>query len=230
MTQATLVRPTASSQQGSDEPFASPLFREVVARWDCATRRVILEPGATNASLLAQMEGKRCCLLVADAAQALSALSGESLDAAALEERVRELIPSANREKVDTVLSWDLLNYLDPPLLAAFAARLLAIMSPTGVIHAYIHSAHATMPQRPQRYSALKSDLVALLDHDIADTKTPRYSAWDLEKHGIGLRVERSMLLRNGMQEYLLSIDPSRSGPRDVKPLYHKPRTRKRVS
>ncbi len=229
MTQATMARSAHATPNGGNEPFSSPLFREVVAQFDDATRRVILEPGATNASLLALMEGKRCCLLVADAARALSALSDESADAAFLEEKVGELIPGAGREKVDTVLCWDLLNYLDPPLLAAFAARLLTIMSPTGVIHAYVHSAHASMPQYPQRYRALGSDLVARMDHDAADRKTPRYSAWDLEKHGIGLRVERSMLLRNGMQEYLLSIDPSRSGPRDVKPLYQGQRTKNRV-
>ena len=44
------------------------------------------------------------------------------------------------------------------------------------------------------------------LDHDPAVRKTPRYSYSDLEKHTVGLHVERSMLLRNGMQEYLLRM------------------------
>lgn len=224
MTSATPALATPSLRRGADEPFPSPLFREVVGRFDGTTRRVILEPGATNAGTLALLKGKRCCLLVADAALALNALGDESSDADYLDQRVTALIPDAGREKIDVVLCWDLLNYLSQPLLRAFAARLGNVMAPTGVLHAYIHSAHATMPQVPQRYSVLESGLVARQDHDAAERKAPRYSAWDLEKHGVGLKVERSMLLRNGMQEFLLRVDPSRSGPREVKALYRRPR------
>ncbi|MCU7851828.1 MAG: hypothetical protein KZQ80_06415 [Candidatus Thiodiazotropha sp. (ex Monitilora ramsayi)] len=37
--------------------------------------------------------------------------------------------------------------------------------------------------------------------------KTPRYSFGDLEKHAVGLHVDRSMLLRNDIQEYLLRMN-----------------------
>lgn len=218
----TLDHPAPAVPQGADKPFASPLFQEVATRIDRTTRRVILEPGPTSTGTLQLLQGKRCRLLVADAALALSALSEQTLSAGQLEQKLKMLIFDAGAEQVDTVLCWDLLNYLSPPLLTAFAARLIDIMTPTGVVHAYIHSAHATMPQHPQRYSAVGTDLVTRLDRDNAARKAPRYSAWDLEKHGIGLRVERSMLLRNGMQEYLLRADSTHAGPRDVKPLYRK--------
>lgn len=218
--QATPVDRLSNSLCGDDESFPSPLFCEVAARFDNATRRVILEPGATSAGILNLLVGRRCRLLVADAALALDALSSGSVGAELLTQEIDALIPDAGEERVDTVLCWDLLNYLSPPVLGAFAARLVAIMAPMGLVHAYVHSAHGSMAQHPQRYSPHGPNLVVRLDHDVPDREAPRYSAWELEKHGVGLRVERSVLMRNGMHEYLLRVDPSQSGPRDVKALY----------
>lgn len=226
MNQATPARPIQTSPSGADGPFPSPLLREVTARFEADARHVILEPGAVSAGILDLLRGRRCRLLVADATEALCALSEAPPEPHDLTRRIETLLFDAGGEPIDTVLCWDLLNYLSPPILSAVATRLAAIMTPTGIIHAYIHSAHATMPRHPQRYTALEDGRVARVGHAPAERKAPRYSAWDLEKHAIGLRVERSMLLRNGLQEYLLRVDPTRSGPRDVKPIYRNRRTR----
>lgn len=175
---------------------------------------MILDPGSISAGTLALLEGAHCRLIVADAALSLDALGGQTLGPDDLQRSVDELIPDAGAEKVDTVLCWDLLNYLSPPLLAAFARRLVAIMAPNGLVHAYIHTARTTMPKRPQRYTAHGTDRVLCLDSDEAERTAPRYSAWGLEKHGFCLRVERSVLLRSGMQEYLLRAGPERTGDR----------------
>ena len=97
---------------------------------------------------------------------------------------------------------------MNPPLLKAFASRLVAIMSSSARLHAYIHSASPEMPQHPQQYKLLENDQVVRLTSDSSLRKTPRYSYGDLEKHAAGLRVLRSVLLRNGMQEYLLHVRP----------------------
>ncbi|MCU7851816.1 MAG: hypothetical protein KZQ80_06355 [Candidatus Thiodiazotropha sp. (ex Monitilora ramsayi)] len=195
-----------STSHGGDEPFSSPLFREVAAQFDDTTRHVILELGSASSGILALLQGKRCRLLVANAAHTLSALNEESQDAESHSQVVSTLIFDAGTEKVDTVLCWDLLNYLSLPLMKIFTSRLSRIMAPGGRVHAYIHSAHATMPQYPQRYSLHGDDHVLRLDRDPDVRKTPRYSFGDLEKHAVGLRVDRSMLLRNGVQEYLLRM------------------------
>ncbi|MCU7845376.1 MAG: hypothetical protein KZQ93_16220 [Candidatus Thiodiazotropha sp. (ex Monitilora ramsayi)] len=196
-----------STSHACDEPFSSPLFREVVAQFDDTTRHVILEPGSTSSGSLALLQGKRCRLLVANATLALSALSEKSQDTASLSQEVASLIFDAGTEKVDTVLCWDLLNYFSLPLIKTFTSRLAAIMAPGGVVHAYIHSAYATMPQYPQRYSPQEDGLVLRLDRDPDARKTPRYSFGDLEKHADGLHIDHSMLLRNGIQEYLLRVN-----------------------
>ncbi|MGD8914781.1 MAG: hypothetical protein PVI97_16115 [Candidatus Thiodiazotropha sp.] len=196
-----------ASAYGGGEPFSSPLFCEVAAQFDSSSRHVILELGAISSGILSLLQGKRCRILVANAAQALSVLSEKTQDFELLLREVQKLIGDTGIEKVDTVLCWDLLNYLSLPLLKAFATHLAVIMAPTAVLHAYIHSADANMAQHPQRYSVTGEDKVVRLDHDPAVRKTPRYSYSDLEKHTVGLHVERSMLLRNGMQEYLLRMN-----------------------
>jgi hypothetical protein len=196
-----------ASASGGDEPFSSPLLCEVVAQFASSSRHVILEPGMISSDMLSLLHGKRCRILVANAAQALSVLGDESQDFDVLLRDVQKLIGDAGVEKVDTVLCWDLLNYLSLPLLRAFATHLSVIMAPAGVLHAYIHSADTNMAQHPQRFSIIGEDRVVRLDHDPAVRKTPRYSYSDLEKHAVGLHVQRSILLRNGMQEYLLRMN-----------------------
>lgn len=203
----TVPSPQSLPSEGG-EAFSSPLLHEVLGGLDPTRRHVILVPGAVNPGILAMLQGKRCRLVVADAASALSELDGQSLESDALAERVTQLILDPGPEKVDAVLCWDLLNYMSPPLLKAFAGRLLAIMPPNGKLHAYIHSASPDMPQHPQQYRLLENDQVARLVPEPSSRKTPRYSYGDLEKHAAGLRVFRSVLLRNGMQEYLLYVSP----------------------
>ncbi|MEW8027051.1 MAG: hypothetical protein AB2792_10315 [Candidatus Thiodiazotropha sp.] len=202
-------------QRGDDEPFTSPLFHKTMARFDHTTRHVILEPGSTSQGILALLQGRRCRLLVADAALALSRFSEKSQDTESLFHHMELLFTNAGTDKIDTVLCWDLLNYLSLPLFNAFTARLAALMAPTGMLHAYIYSAHTAMSRWPQRYSVLGDDLVVRLDHDPPERKTPRYSYGDLDKHASGLRVVRSMLLRNGIQEYLLRVNPEGESPSD---------------
>ncbi|PVV16189.1 MAG: hypothetical protein B6D82_01650 [gamma proteobacterium symbiont of Ctena orbiculata] len=192
--------------RGDDEPFTSPLFREAMARFDHTRRHVILEPGPISPGILTLLQGKRCRLVVADAAAALSELSGKSSERETLLHQMGPLINDNDNEKIDTVLCWDLLNYLSLPLIEVFTARLAALMSPAGMVHTYIHSAHSSMPHYPQRYAVLGEDRVACMNQDPAGRKTPRYSYGDLDKHATGLQVARSMLLRNGIQEYLLRV------------------------
>lgn len=212
MTLFPRASPIQSTPRGGDESFSSPLLREVMARIDDATRHVILELGPVNPGALVLLQGRRCRLLVADAGRMLSELDDRLQEVESPAREVEKLIADDGREKVDTVLCWDLLNYLSPPLLKVFAARLASMMAPTGIAHAYIHTASASMPQHPQRYAMLTEDLVVRLDQDPDVRKAPRYSFGELNKHASALRVDRSMLLRNGLQEYLLRVNPQQTG------------------
>jgi hypothetical protein len=207
MTLMSLASTHQALRRGDDEPFSSPLLYEAVTRFDRARRHVILEAGSIGPGIMALLQGQRCRILVADSARALSALSEKSQDPEFLLHQIEALIDDAGAEKIDTVLCWDLLNHLTLPVLSAFCTRLAGIMAPAGMLHAYIYTAQSTMPQHPQRYTVLDEGLVVRSDRDPAKRQTPRYSYGDLDKHASGLHVARSMLLRNGIQEYLLCMN-----------------------
>jgi hypothetical protein len=194
---------------GDDQPFSSPLFCEVVARIDSCKRHVILEPGTISSTILTLLQGRRCSIFVANAAQGLSRLNEKPDDFEILLQEVKILFSDIGTEKLNTVLCWDLLNYLSLPLIKAFTTHLASHMASTGVLHAYIHSADNKMAQYPQRFSLVGEDKVVCMGHDPAVRKTPRYSYSDLDKYAVGLHVERSVLLRNGMQEYLFRVSQS---------------------
>jgi hypothetical protein len=194
---------------GDDQPFSSPLFCEVIAQIDSDKRHVILEPGMISSSILTRLQGRRCAIFVANAVQGLSKLNEKSHDVEMLLREVQILLSDVVTEKVDTVLCWDLLNYLSLPLIKVLTTHLVSKMASTGALHAYIHSADNKMAQNPQQFSMAGEDKVVCAGAEPALRNTPRYSYSDLDKNAVGLHVERSVLLRNGMQEYLFRVNQS---------------------
>lgn len=201
--------------------FSAPLFGELSARLGRPDRKVILELGTVTGGTLDLLRGFRCCLVVADAAEALASLSLENKDPTRLDERLAALLPQTLDEPADAVFCWELLNYLSPPVLTALGRALRRLVRPGGLVHALIRTGGATMPERPVRYTATSAGKLVWLNHPAASPRpSPRYTHWDLEKHLGILKVERSVLLRNGIQEYLLRIEAESTAPRQIRPLY----------
>jgi hypothetical protein len=182
------------------------LLQELISRGDGYARHVILVPGAVNSAILELLQSTRSRIVVCDAALSISELDEKTQENEVLQSSMERLLLDGGVEKIDTVLCWDLLNYMSPALLNAFADRLHAVMSGGGRLHAYIHSGSAEMSQVPQDYRLLFDGQMCQFEKDSKLRKTPRYSYGDLEKYMPGLGVERSMLLRNGIQEYLFQL------------------------
>jgi hypothetical protein len=207
-----------ASADKARQAFPAPLFRELTERLGREQRRVLLELGCLMPGTLALLEGFRCCLFVVDAGEVLEALSRESEEPDWFSEQVTAAFPHID-EPVDAVFCWDLLNYLSPPVLGALGRELSRIVKPGGFAHALIHVA-PTMPERPGRYSVESTEQLVCNGLGAVTRRSPRYTPWDLEKHCASLKLERSVMLRNGMQEYLLRIEPQGSGPREIPALY----------
>ena len=201
-------------------PFRAPLFREMFERLGRDRRRVILDMGPATGGTLGFLQNFRCRLVIADAAEALDALSGSTEDPDLLREQVRALIPDTGPEPVDAVLCWDILNYLSKPALSALGQRLGEIVRPGGLIHALIDIGNPRMSRYPARYVVVGEDELTQEITGPLDRSAPRYTPWDLEKHGRNFSVERSVMLRNRMQEYLLHQQEAPTSPREVKALY----------
>ena len=104
---------------------------------------------------------------------------------------------------LDLVLLWDLPNYLDKQVLTALAAYLAEYCTRRASLHCYIHTRQA-MPAQPGDYR-LTAEHTVMVDIPAPWTATsPMYYQALLNKAFAPFRVQRGMLLANGLQEYIL--------------------------
>ncbi len=187
---------------------SSPLFAALAAELEAAGDRVsILDLGAANGTNIEYFGRMPCALHIADAVGTLAALRPETdpetgaVRTEPLEAAVRDELPAPAGGAFDLVLCWDLLNYLEGPVFAAFAAHLAPLLRKGTRVHALIWS-QPRMPLAPARFRILEPGRMAV-EAGPAVRECPRYTQRDLERQLPGLRVQRSMLLRSGVQEYL---------------------------
>ncbi len=121
------------------------------------------------------------------------------------------LLEGERPAKLDVILLWDLINYLQKPILSSLIEYLLATSTPDTVIHSYVYT-RQSMPAAPGRYQFT-------LDNDIlAQTRTtqtiacPAYYQEVLHKLINPFVVQRSILLSSGLQEYIFHLPRNRPG------------------
>ena len=108
----------------------------------------------------------------------------------------------------DIVLAWDLFNYLDHRELVHLADRLRRFCRPGSLIFALI-SIHKTIPAQPIRFRFHGDDADQLIYEKRTQVERPgpRFASGELNDILRGFRVDRSFLLRHGIQEYLYVRD-----------------------
>lgn len=112
---------------------------------------------------------------------------------------------AAAAEPAGVVLCWDLLNYLDVDELRALSAAIACIARADARVHALIQYSATTMPSQPCRMRIDRE--LGMRPEPTPDTVAPpRYSPKALEKAMPQLQVESTMLLNNGMQEFLFAL------------------------
>lgn len=194
---------TSLAGQGSGpalERVKVPLLAELLARDVGDRRRVWADLGSAQSGLVEQLTGGRNRLIVADLPGAL----GDGNARWHIPDRVLEQKFWA--EAVDCFLGWDLLNYMRPEQLGELSHRLARRACEGSSVHALIQYSGTSMSPSPGRYVLEADGQLAVVPVDGPSTRTPRYSPKALEKAMPELRVERTMLLNNGMQEFIFSV------------------------
>lgn len=209
-TQASNVAGSFSRSMRRDEAshlasLNAPLFRSLVERMDEGGRWVVLDLGPAQKDIVALFNRFRCRLDIADLAEVLDELNAET-ETPPLSERAEAVLPAPRDESTDIVLCWDLMNYLRRPALTALMERIAARARPGTLVHAFIAYSAPRMPVRPDRYVPL--DNLRLMNVATTDEQrdAPRYSPEDLALCMEGYEMERAVLLRNGMQEFLYRV------------------------
>ncbi len=145
-----------------------------------------------------------CTLQIADLHQSLRShlASGQAGRRDAFRQLLlREL---ARTGSVDQILAWDLLNYLTAEEVAMLGERLLAHCHDGSLVYALI-ATRKEIPQSPMRFEILESNLLAYDLESRLTRPSPQYKEPDLARMLPAFEVEATFLLRNGLQEYVLS-------------------------
>lgn len=177
-----------------------PLLEELLEEHHADANRVWLDLGPAHDGLIARLRPRRACVLVADLPAARAAQRPEWY-------RPDRLLPARHWARaVNRVLVWNLFDYLEPDQLGELAAQLAHHAAPGCKVHALIHYAAPEMPEEPPLWRLHAGG--GFNDRRPAGSlrAAPRHSPKALEKAMPEWRVERMVLLTNGMQEFVLAV------------------------
>lgn len=190
----------------------APLFGTLVDRIRAGYHRTILDLGPARAATVELCKRLQCRLDIADLATSLEQLNIQN-ETKPLQVLVESLLPPGCPEATDVVLCWDILNYVQPAALTAIMNSIMARSRAGTFVHALIVYSSRRMPAYPGVYAPyLPKDDEATVEklHIMQSTKkecdAPQYTPDTLKRCMQGYRIERAMLLSNGVQEFLFRI------------------------
>lgn len=194
-----VVTPSQPASDPTGQRLSVPLLAELFVNPN-QRRRVWADLGRVQGGLAASLGGKPNRLLVADLPRAM------------LDGNMQWFVPDSVlaedfwREPVDRFLCWDLLNYMSPDQLGALSSCIARRATGDCRVHALVQYSGTVMSEHPGRFTLDENLELTLTQAGAANRPTPRYSPKALEKSTPELRVERTVLLNNGMQEFVFSM------------------------
>jgi hypothetical protein len=129
---------------------------------------------------------------------------GGEPDESGLSGRFDRLLAFPEDTRFDAVLIWDLINYLERREVAALARQLARFCRPGAIMFALI-SILKQIPAEPMRFRILDHETLAYEPRTAATRPCPRYAPAELNELLRGFRLDRSFLMRHGIQEYLFA-------------------------
>lgn len=162
----------------------------------------VLDLGAAIGSNVERLSEFGCRLFIEDlyASKAGAAEGGRGLD----REFFTQFLAPPEGTQYDLVLAWDLFNYLDRKELGYLGARLRLFCRPGALLFALV-SIHKTIPAQPIRFRFHDGDELVYERRTTVERPGPRFAPAEFNELLRGFRVDRSFLLRHGIQEYLFA-------------------------
>ena len=163
----------------------------------------VLDLGGASGGTVLLFAGCRCRLVFADL---LSESGGKAAGFApdAIAARVSEVVSSgAGGRPVDAVLFWNLVNYLEPAALTALMQRLTPQLSRGALLHLLVEYTATRIPDPAPRLVPLSPDELRVDVPGPGTRPSPGYTPGDVQRFMGTLWAEKTVLLGNGMQEFL---------------------------
>jgi hypothetical protein len=158
----------------------------------------VLDLGQAVGGNIERLSEYGCKVFIEDLYAAKTANDGMSLDA----DFFNGFLAPSKDSQFDLVFAWDLINYLDRRELAHFGSWLRQSCRPGALLFA-LASIHKTVPEQPIRFRFHDGDQLVYDRRTTAERAGPRFAPWDLNSAFQGFHVDRSFLLRHGIQEFL---------------------------
>jgi hypothetical protein len=176
--------------------LALPTVFETMARGPKAN---VLDLGSAVGSNVEHLSQYGCKLSIEDLyLTRTSSAEGQELGPDFFE----QLLPLPNGAQYDVVFAWDLFNYLTRKELAHLTARLRQACRPGAQVLALIWI-HKTIPAQPIRFRFEGTNQLVYDRRTHLERPGPRFQPAEINQGMSGFRVDRSFLLRHGIQEYL---------------------------
>lgn len=147
-----------------------------------------------------------CKLYIEDLYAALSTRTPSGEGDLAGPEFFAEFLALPEDTQFDVVFAWDLLNYLHRKELVHFAGHLRRFCPPGARLLAFI-SILKQMPAQPFRFRIRDEQTLIYERRTAGERPSPRLAPLEITDVFKGFHVDRSFLLRHGIQEFLLVRD-----------------------
>ena len=118
-----------------------------------------------------------------------------------LRRRARELLPP-DWGIFDLVIAWDLINYLDDTQVKPIAERLRDLCRDGAILFVMIATI-GEVPAKPPKYTIVDRSTLLASSDSAEVVECPRRPPAAVERLLRGFSVERSFILRHGVQEYV---------------------------
>lgn len=180
-----------------------PVFTSLIDIMGKEHKWVILDLGPARAANLEMLSRFRCKLLIEDIHELAATLGGETAeDKAALLNWFEQWTPGVSLGSIDVVIAWDIFNYLNAELCKAFIDLLMPLLKPDAYVYLLVYS-QKEMSALPIPFKIVSDDRLEYQPPTKATRPSPRFNQTDLKKYLPQFAVVKSVLLRNGIQEYL---------------------------
>lgn len=181
-----------------------PVFTSLMAMMDKMENPAVLDLGPACAANLELLSRFRCKLFIEDVHDLIESFTGDApADEAILKNWLGQWTAGTAKQSIDVVLAWDIFNYLEPGPWKIFTDHLTPLLKTGAPLYLLVYT-QRDMPALPMQFKAIGLDKLEYRPHTGETRPSPRFNQTELKRRLQNFSVTKSVLLRNGIQEYLL--------------------------
>lgn len=184
--------------------LAAPLFAQAIDDLDSEQRIAVLDLGKIRSGTVELFSAYRCRLDISDLPDLLPLPDSED-DPEIRSQTLASALALHEARPLDLILCWNLLNYLKPDDIRQLVELLAPRFKASTRLHALMEYASPLMPATPGAWVPDASARLHASQVDEDQIDAPRYKPKELERLMPQLRPEKTVLLGNGLQEFLFT-------------------------